>query len=370
MSGARTPARGRPPVESQRVRGILLDRIGAGRYAPGTRIPSALELMAELGTTKTTIQAVIDGLVADGQIVTRGRQGTFICDQPAAVHRFGLVFPRAANEDAGWNRSWQALVDAAAQFSAEGPHRFEVFTGPQLQAGSASYRTLLAEAERRMFAGLFIIASPVMFANTPLFDVPLPRAFFSSYAVPGQFLIDVDWPGFRRLAVGRLARAGCRRGTVLAGAQLLSQPRECAAWSALGDAAGMALPPEWMIGLDLGHPAMAERVVRLLLDRDGRRPDGILVADDNFLPAVLAGLAALDLAPGRDVALVSHANLPLAPDDDAAVPRIAFDARRMLQAAIDHFSRCQRGEPQPAEAVLVPAELVESPRLEPAVTSG
>jgi DNA-binding GntR family transcriptional regulator len=50
----------------RQVAAILRERIDAGRYAPGTRLPSINDLVQEFGVARTTAGKALRLLVADG----------------------------------------------------------------------------------------------------------------------------------------------------------------------------------------------------------------------------------------------------------------------------------------------------------------
>jgi DNA-binding FadR family transcriptional regulator len=52
--------------------------IGAGRLAPGTRLPTEQELMAALGVSRTVVREAVAALRADGLIMTRQGSGAYV----------------------------------------------------------------------------------------------------------------------------------------------------------------------------------------------------------------------------------------------------------------------------------------------------
>lgn len=57
---------------------ILLERIRAGSYLPGSRIPSESELSEELGVSRATIRTVLAKLAASGLILRKHGDGTYV----------------------------------------------------------------------------------------------------------------------------------------------------------------------------------------------------------------------------------------------------------------------------------------------------
>jgi GntR family transcriptional regulator/MocR family aminotransferase len=80
------------PLPSRSARALteaLRDAIAAGRLAPGSRLPSARQLAAEVGLSKNTVAEVYAGLAAEGVLRTEIGAGTWVSDhhaaQPAAM---------------------------------------------------------------------------------------------------------------------------------------------------------------------------------------------------------------------------------------------------------------------------------------------
>lgn len=69
-----------PPFE-QICRGIVA-QISAGTLAPGQRLPPVRALAAELGVAANTAARAYRELEQAGVLVTRGRHGTFVSDDP------------------------------------------------------------------------------------------------------------------------------------------------------------------------------------------------------------------------------------------------------------------------------------------------
>ncbi|MFC6064845.1 GntR family transcriptional regulator [Streptomyces ochraceiscleroticus] len=62
----------------RQVADVIRQRIADGTYAPGTRVPSVLNLSAEFGIATSTSQKVHRALRANGLIRTRAGMGSFV----------------------------------------------------------------------------------------------------------------------------------------------------------------------------------------------------------------------------------------------------------------------------------------------------
>jgi GntR family transcriptional regulator len=67
---------------SEDIRRTLVDRIAAGRYVPGERLPSEVDLAQELDVSVAPIRAAFSQLVAAGVIYRRPGSGTYVSEDP------------------------------------------------------------------------------------------------------------------------------------------------------------------------------------------------------------------------------------------------------------------------------------------------
>ncbi len=72
---------------------ILLERIRSGMYSPGSRIPSESDLSDELGVSRATVRTVLAKLAANGLIVRKQGDGTYVNERAreASAH-FGNLW--------------------------------------------------------------------------------------------------------------------------------------------------------------------------------------------------------------------------------------------------------------------------------------
>ncbi|MBZ4014182.1 GntR family transcriptional regulator [Streptomyces purpurogeneiscleroticus] len=61
---------------------MIRRRIADGTYAPGTRVPSVLNLSTEFDIATSTSQKVHRGLQAEGLIHTQNGAGSFVSNHP------------------------------------------------------------------------------------------------------------------------------------------------------------------------------------------------------------------------------------------------------------------------------------------------
>lgn len=76
-----TPARTEEQPVYQRVKGAILDRIRAGEWRPGQRIPSETELAEAFGCARMTVHRSLRELANEGVVERRRRAGTRVALQ-------------------------------------------------------------------------------------------------------------------------------------------------------------------------------------------------------------------------------------------------------------------------------------------------
>ena len=89
-----TVDQGSPVPPYEQVRGQLSTMIGSGVLSPGTRLPTIRQLAADLDVAPGTITRAYRELETAGDVVSRGRHGTFVASQrqvPRAESRALLI---------------------------------------------------------------------------------------------------------------------------------------------------------------------------------------------------------------------------------------------------------------------------------------
>ena len=78
-------------AQYERLAGTLRDRIAAGIYARGDKLPSEMELMGESGLSRSTVRHALKVRVEEGPLRTERGRGAFVADTPA-LHENNRVF--------------------------------------------------------------------------------------------------------------------------------------------------------------------------------------------------------------------------------------------------------------------------------------
>ncbi len=140
-----------PPVQTldRRIRFDLEQRIRSGDWAPGRRIPTELDLMADYGCSRMTVSKAITALVQSGLIERRKKAGSYVArprvqtavleipDIPALIASSGETYRfqrlsrtvRALNlgdpGEAGLSASGPVLEVSGLHFAGDAPFALE-----------------------------------------------------------------------------------------------------------------------------------------------------------------------------------------------------------------------------------------------------
>lgn len=140
----------------------------ATRQAAGTRLPSARDLMRQLGVSPVTVQRAFDRLAAEGVLEARPGQGTFVAERRVA---------RAEPVDLGWQsvalgtgRGSAGVLGSLCLVPPDGARALNAgYLPEELQATS-----LLATATARA------MQRPGLWARMPTEGLPALRAWFAA----------------------------------------------------------------------------------------------------------------------------------------------------------------------------------------------
>lgn len=95
----------------RQVAADLREKITAGRYSPGDRLPSEREMVETYGVSRPTIRDAVDMLRAEGLVTSEHGRGVFV-RPPASIQR--IARSRLSREARAKNRG-AFLADAAAR---------------------------------------------------------------------------------------------------------------------------------------------------------------------------------------------------------------------------------------------------------------
>jgi len=144
---------GRPPVKQRAIVDMLHRQIIQGVLAPGSKLPTRRDLVAQFGGSFLSVQQALDQLVGEGFVEARGPAGTFVSQRPPHLHDYALIFPQLPSHP-GFRRFWTALSNEAErlnQVSGSSRH-ITAWYGIDGHADNEDFQRLVALVKRRQLA--------------------------------------------------------------------------------------------------------------------------------------------------------------------------------------------------------------------------
>jgi DNA-binding LacI/PurR family transcriptional regulator len=335
----------------------LRKMIVGGRYRPGDRLPTRDELVSHYGASKHTVQAALVRLGDEGFVVARTKAGTFVVERPPHLTRYALVFPMRVGRSIFYEALREAARDAAARRNID-------FIEYDQEADDDMAR-LRADARDHLLAGAVFVHAINRMWNTPMMTEPgAPKVFIQTSAALPFPDLHVDMDSFYRRAFALAREAGRRRLAVIYGNVPWGQwtPERFACEAA---EAGLRLEPYRLapVGGHAPQATVAFAVQAMMALQGDRRPDALVIADDNYLLAAAGGLMSADVQVPRDLLVIAHTNFPL-PGDTPGLPvtHLGFDLGAMIDHAVDILGTQRDGQP-PDPAWLKPLAAVLSHEL-------
>lgn len=163
------------------IRRALEAAILSGQWAPGHRVPSEAELVAQYGCSRMTVNKALSALAHAGLIVRRRRSGSFVA-APAL------------------QESVLEIHDIEAEMRAGGkPYRFDLVARAERQAGAADATRLGVQPKTPLVAVTCLHYSadePLVVEERLINLATVPRARETDFSVkpPGSWLLaEIPW---------------------------------------------------------------------------------------------------------------------------------------------------------------------------------
>ena len=329
----------RPRQHFAAVADTLRRGITAGRWPPGSQLPTKLELCRLLGASGGTIQRALRILTAEGFLSAHGRLGTRVRSDSPHVHRVALVLNGRADSSLGY----AALVRAAQAGDSNRGVSVSVYEGCYCDpvvggAFSEGLRVLDEDVALHRLKGAILASAPAGLGNSQTRRRKgLPRVWLGSHVSANQEPVITLQPALPR-ALGVFAAKGRKRLAYFGTFHLAEVVGHVAQ-----EAQAMGLSCEALHThlLHEHYPQPARGIARLLMALPrSRRPDAIFIADDHVAEHVMAGLADAEVSAGKHVDVIMMANFPRTASalslarQDPRVITLGYDARTVLATAL------------------------------------
>jgi DNA-binding LacI/PurR family transcriptional regulator len=367
---ATTRLRTRPPVKHdaivQHLRSLV---VGEKALGPGERVPTRSEIEAHFDVSTMTVQRAFDRVIEEGFLTVAGK-ATLVADRPPHLHRFVLSVPGHPG-DSRWVRFWDLLVQEATRWGEGTSSHMVVAQDADPEIGPREAERLAQEIADHRVAGILLVTDTPWITSALLRDIDIPRVAFTGLKpnsdVPGISLGGEGTLWFAR-AVEHLHARGRKRIAFIT-VPGLAQPRHLELWRDLLETRGLVSDPALIQMAGQWDARWATNLVLALFRGPAdQRPDALVVADDNLVDQVCAGLQQLGLRVPQDLDVVAHANFPLAAPTTLPLTRLGFDIPQVFALAMDLLLRQQRRERVPRVTVVHPRFEHESDQRSEGVT--
>jgi DNA-binding LacI/PurR family transcriptional regulator len=330
------------PTKTEALLSELRRQIVEGRYAPGQRFPTRSELQAKYQISAITVQRVVQRLVEERFVITRGRKrGTFVTERPPHLSRVAIVFNQ--HPDREWSRFDHILHAEAPAVARQRTCAIESHFGIEPHSDNEGYQQLLRLVENRALAGMIFSDNARMFQPTPLFQTPgIPRVVLSNEQIDEATAVGYDLRGWLDRAMQTVAERGGRRVAMLSFGWSFT-PDELTAAAARH---GLLMRPHWIQIPFYKNPDAVRHCVQLLMSiEQSERPDALILQDDHFVEPATAALR--DWQPQLPALpiVIAYTNEPWPTPSHVPAVRLGFDARDLLHACLDVLERQRRRYP-------------------------
>ncbi|NLB68895.1 MAG: GntR family transcriptional regulator, partial [Lentisphaerae bacterium] len=329
----------RPDAKFVDVANSLRRDIVQGVWLPEQKLPTWDILCKRFSVARPTLTRALAMLKREGFIAADSTRSTLVTTAPPHLNRYALVFPSSPGRKGvcGWNLFWDSLAQSASDNDIWAPSHIDIQFNVHANTNSEIYQKILDDLRKYCLAGAFVAYGEDLKDLVSINDIPIVRLFAGTPFKGKQSSVGLNWRSFHQQAADALLERGCRKVAVLSNDS--SAADECA--QILGER-GVIIHPRWVLCLPGTMPEYARNLTRLLVTKEQYEiPDGLIITDDNLVPAALAG--ALD--EGRripdDLEVVAHCNWPGPPSPMLHIMRLGFSARQILSEGFRLMKKSQ-----------------------------
>jgi len=336
-----------PVLKRDLVLEQLRTLIVTGELKPGRRMPTRSTIKNQFKTGGRLVDEVFEQLEEDGFVYTEPSHGTYVAEHPPHLCHYAVVLS-ASKEGSAFDVALKHEAEALLQAGTG-----RLLTYADVVPGTAEYKRLIGDMNAHRVAGLIFRQPPLSDVDgTPLLTMPgIPRVVIATVPYDRFPSVRTDYTALVRKAVAWLAGRGRRRLAFLSdyrlGGKIYSPSAE-----AIATKGGLVLPSSLfhVIG-----PYSACSLVRMMMQLpEAKRPDALIVDDDNLVEQASLGLADSGVRVGRDMDVVGHCNFPYLTESHVPMKRIGWDNHELLRACMAQIDRMRAGETNPPPIVVEP----------------
>lgn len=315
----------------------LKQKILSGELAPGSFLPHRSELIRQCEASNVTVQHAVNQLIADGFLRSCGSKGVMISPTPPHKSRFAILLP-ASNwpEKPGFDTKWIAiktvLEDLKQNRSGMSIVRYHV--GKETHQHADEYKHLLEALHNSLLAGVIIPTSLPDALLKPLEGFPIVQ-FEPRERLIRAVSFNHDYVELTKLAVEKLRQCGAKRIAVLMNSEL--NPFFVRAIEEFLTQKPYSIREEWIQAVSCTSREVnwTGRLLKLLFHSEQqKKPDGLVVLNENLLSATLDAVNAMGYSIGRDIHICCHCNLPSKLTPSSPVHFVAMDWHYIFQKTL------------------------------------
>jgi len=327
----------------------LRSRIVHGEFSPQTAIPTRNKLLQEYDTSNSALQRSINSLIDEGFLESRGIKGVCVVANPPHLSHYALCFPTDSITHLHHDSLWNAMYKSAAAITKESDETIffkNYFIGKKQSSSESEWAQLFQDIDSHLLAGAIILINERF--KPPRFPEHFPYVIYdyeTEEIYEHGIRLATDHVKLFSMALNMLESQGCERIAAIAPSNL-NLPSVLQINEHMASAASY-FPAEWLLPVDQqnGTKFLSAAIIKLLFsDNQNKKPDGLIIMNENLLPLVIDTLAAQGIICGRDVKVVSHCNYPMSVARQPQVNYIGFKAKEILQTAIDRMREYNYGE--------------------------
>lgn len=334
-------------LKTDRILNRLRSDIVVGRFKPGHRLPTFVELEGKYGVGRAVLQHVIAELKRDGFVRSVNRQGMYVAQDPPHLHQYGIVVDALPNE-VGWVKWMEALTNEALRIEKKHPlHRFRFYQGvqhPELQDGV--FRQLQEDVDSDRLAGLILTSKTYdILCRSSLSSLDIPKAFIWANE-DSNLTPNIRGPGSNlyHRALLKLKEKGRQRIAIIHMADTSYSENHPALYAECG----LKYHRPWIQRIGRSHPEFAAELIYLLMDYpEDQRPDGLIIGDDNLVEHISRGIVECGIRVGKDLDIITHCNWPWPPASVLPMTHIGYDVTDLLHRAMDLINQQRLGKTPP-----------------------
>lgn len=327
----------------------LKSRIVEGEFKPGEKLPNRPELLREYSVSVSAFQKCINQLSEWNFLESKGMKGVCVTPNPPHLCRFAVLLPIKADKILEETDSLiVAFRQVVEEWTGEHPEfSFQYYrVGPTAAPEMDEWERFCSDAHRGLLAGAVnLMTAPPLELQRRLEDFPNVVVSLKREDMPHNSPdIEFDLVEMFRKQLAHLMASGCKNIAVLLNdnmsiAKILSIMN-------LAEQSGVNCPRRRILGMNMDRTRALfyDNLLELLFAPGGEPvPDGLIVQNENFLPVVMNTFSRLGIVPGRQMKIVSHANMPIVRPRVAGVDYTFFPIREVLGESMKLLARWKNG---------------------------